>query len=199
MTEIAIALTGFFVWSGIGISAATTSPEAVLPPVIEKVSITRELNKSDARTVKLTAYNALPEQTDDTPFLTGSGIPTNPEVIAARSQDMAAELPFGTVIALEAPHKSHSCGFSTVEHLIGYRVIADSMHERKRNQIDILLDENDVVDIGVSGKPKKATNPAIALGLCNVKMRIVGKIPLSAVPSTQSELAMIVERTLAAK
>ena len=199
MTQLAIALTGFFVWSGAASIASSTpviAPVAEPPPVIVDIV---EHSASTPRRVRLTAYNALPEQTDDTPELTGSGIPTNPETIAARSQDLKAELPFGTVIALESPSKSNACGFSTVKHLIGYRVIADSMHERKRNQIDILLNENDLVPIGVSGKPKTMTNPAIALGLCTVEMRVVGRIPLSQIPTTQAELALMVRTTLASK
>ncbi|MFZ2555861.1 MAG: hypothetical protein WAZ27_04020 [Minisyncoccia bacterium] len=190
MTDIAsIALTGFFVWSGMGTLAVATPPAQVLAPAtIEKT-----------HSVRLTAYNAVPEQTDSTPFVTASGIPTNSETIAARSRDLAADMPFGTVIALEAPAKSNSCGFSSVEHLIGYRVIADTMHERMTKKIDILLNEDDVVLIGVNGQAKKATNPARALGICTVTARVVGKIDIKDVPETQAELALLVNRTLAAK
>lgn len=190
MTDIAsIALTGFFVWSGMGGPLAVAeTPAQVLIPATHKT-----------HSVRLTAYNAVPEQTDSTPFVTASGIPTNPETIAARSHDLAADMPFGTVIALETPVKSNSCGFSTVEHLIGYRVIADTMHERMTKKIDILLDENDTVMIGVNGQPKREINPARALGICTVTARVVGKIDIKDVPGTQAELALLVNRTLAAK
>lgn len=205
MTQLAIALTGFFVWSGAGLMAPTSTPPTtpqVREVAVQKIAVPKPvitLKKGDARVVKLTAYNAVPEQTDSTPFITASGLPTNPETIAARSVDLIADLPFGTVIALESPEKSHACGFSVVEHLIGYRVIADSMHERKRNQIDVLLDEHDVVEIGVSGEAKKAMNPARAMGLCTVEMRVIGRIPLSEVPETQAELAILVNKTFALK
>lgn len=190
MTDIAsIALTGFFVWSGMGGPLAVAeTPAPVLIPATEKT-----------HSVRLTAYNAVLEQTDSTPFVTASGIPTNSETIAARSRDLAADMPFGTVIALEAPAKSNSCGFKTVEHLIGYRVIADTMHERMNKKIDILLNENDTVMIGVNGQSKKATNPARALGICSVTARVVGKIDINDVPETQAELALLVSRTLASK
>lgn len=196
MNAISIALTGFFVWSGLGgveATLATSTPSVTAPaPIVQSVDTT-------ARTVLLTAYNAVPEQTDGDPHTTASGAYSNPEVVAARSRDLAAELPFGTVVALESPSPSHSCGFRTVEHLIGYRVIADSMHERMRNKIDILLDADDTVLIGVNGQPKKATNPARALGNCTVEMRVVGRINVKDIPATQAELAMMVEKSYAAR
>ncbi|PIR84045.1 hypothetical protein COU18_01405 [Candidatus Kaiserbacteria bacterium CG10_big_fil_rev_8_21_14_0_10_51_14] len=149
--------------------------------------------------VRLTGYNAVPEQTDSNPDVTASGARSNPDVIAARSRDLAETLPFGTVIALETAEKSNSCGFEAVDHLIGYRVIADSMHERKRNQVDIMFDMRDTVLIGVNQKPRKATNPAVALGVCNVSIRVVGKLALKEIPATQSELARLMNPTLAVR
>ena len=98
---------------------------------------------------------------------------------------------------LETPEKSDSCGFVAVDHLIGYRVIADSMHERKRNQVDIMFDIHDTVHIGIDGKARKATNPAVALGVCDVSIRVVGKIAIKDMPATQTELALLMSRTLA--
>jgi 3D (Asp-Asp-Asp) domain-containing protein len=191
MTQLAIALTGFFVWSGM-VATSTT------PTMPVQLTIPAEA-RGASRTVKLTAYNAVPEQTDGDPFTTASGAYSNPEVVAARSRDLGAELPFGTIIALENPTKSNSCGFGTVQHLIGYRVVADTMHERMQNKIDVLFNADDKVMIGVNGQPKKATNPARALGICNVEMRVVGKINIKDIPETQAELAMIVDSALATK
>lgn len=140
-------------------------------------------------TVHATAYNAVPEQTDSNPYVTASGAYSNPEVVAARSRDLAAELPFGTVIALERTGgDSSSCGFDKVEHLIGYRVIADTMHARMTNKIDILLDHNDtIVHNG------KEYNPGIVFGVCdNVTIRVVGKIDPKDIPSTQAELQQMI-------
>jgi 3D (Asp-Asp-Asp) domain-containing protein len=175
---------------------AATSTTPTLPPV--QLTIPAEA-RGASRMVKLTAYNAVPEQTDGDPFTTASGAYSNPEVVAARSRDLGAELPFGTVIALENPSKSNSCGFSKVEHLIGYRVIADTMHERMQNKIDVLFNAEDKVMIAVNGQPSKATNPARALGICTVEMRVVGKINIKDIPETQGELAVLVDRALASK
>ncbi len=195
MTTItSMALTGLFVWTGAtstgisGWAAPTTAPATTTESTIQSTI-----------SVRLTGYNAVPEQTDSDPTFTASGVRSNPNVIAARSRDLADALPFGTVIVLETPEKSNSCGFNTVDHLIGYRVIADSMHERKRNQVDIMFDMKDTVLIGVNQKPRKATNPAVALGVCEVSIRIVGKLALKDIPATQTELAILMNPVLAVR
>ncbi|MBU0750412.1 hypothetical protein KKH15_02755 [Patescibacteria group bacterium] len=136
-------------------------------------------------TVHATAYNAVPAQTDGNPMITASGAYSNPEVVAARSRDLAAELPFGTVIALERTGgDSSTCGFGKVEHLIGYRVIADTMHARMTNKIDVLLDQHDTVALN-----GKEYNPGIVFGVCDeVTIRVVGKVDIKDIPSTQAEL-----------
>jgi 3D (Asp-Asp-Asp) domain-containing protein len=97
----------------------------------------------------MTAYNAVPEQTDGDPFTTASGAFSNPEVVAARSVDLKEELPFGTVIQIVPDASSSpSCGIGMVKEQLGYRVIADSMHPRKRNQVDILLNHENKVTVG---------------------------------------------------
>lgn len=140
--------------------------------------------------VKLTSYNAVPEQTDGNPHETASGAYSNPEVVVARSVDLATALPFGTVIALErSTPDSENCRFAAVEHLIGYRVVADSMHSRKRAQIDVLLDASDTVSVH-----GKATNPSLALGMCSeVTVRVIGRLKVADIPETQADLRTLVE------
>ena len=141
-------------------------------------------------TAKLTAYNAVPAQTDKNPFTTASGAFSNPEVVAARSGDLASKLPYGTVIAISREGAdTPSCNFSPVESQIGYRVIADAMNPRISNTVDVLLDQNNMVQVG-----SRMYNPGIALGLCGkVTIRIVGKIAVKDIPATQLELAEMVD------
>ena len=173
---------GLFVWSGIGAQ------------VTETVSFPARESFIEITSVRVTGYNAVPEQTDNDPHVTASGAKSNPEVVVARSRDLAEELPFGTVVELRAPTDKHSCGFEQVEHLIGYRVITDTMHSRKEHQIDILFDKADTVSLG-----EKKVNPAVALGICNVTVRVIGKIDVKDIPSTQTDLAILVNKTLALK
>jgi len=142
-------------------------------------------------TVNLTAYNAVPDQTDSTPFETASGAYSNPQVVAARSRDLARALPFGTIIAIEAPRGNQStCGYAKVQKIIGYRVIADSMNPRMHDRVDILLNQNDTVRLTPHGKP---INPSIALGICHhVTIRIVGHVAIRNIPRTQKDLALLV-------
>ncbi|MDD3531541.1 MAG: hypothetical protein PHV99_03075 [Candidatus Pacebacteria bacterium] len=142
-------------------------------------------------TVALTAYNAVPEQTDGNPFETASGAYSNPEIIAARSQDLANELPFGTIIELDDSTVSSddTCGFSRVAHRIGYRIIEDTMNARFTKRVDILLDN----EANYATTDKGMKNAAQVLGVCEgVTVRVVGHVDSNHIPKTQAELAAIV-------
>lgn len=141
--------------------------------------------------VAMTSYNAVPAQTKADPSTTASGAYSNPEVVAARSRDLASELPFGTVIRIDAATSTPNCGYGAVSDQVGYRVIADTMAQRMTNKIDILLDQDNTVSIG-----GKSLNPSRVLGLCRgVKISVVGHIDISDMPKTQTELAAMVEGT----
>jgi 3D (Asp-Asp-Asp) domain-containing protein len=144
-------------------------------------------------TVALTAYNAVPEQTSSHPLITASGAYSNPEVIAARSQDFASELPFGTIIELDGSNISskNTCGFDVVKPHIGYRVIGDVLNAIYTKRIDILLDTktNYVAPDG------SLVNAANVLGICqDVTIRVVGFVAIAHIPKTQDELAALVEK-----
>jgi 3D (Asp-Asp-Asp) domain-containing protein len=110
--------------------------------------------------------------------------------MAARSVDLKETLPFGTVIEIvsHSDPKNPNCGFAAVEEYIGLRVIGDSMHPRKRNQIDILLPNEKTIFAN-----KRWVNPAVALGVCKeVEIRVVGKVSIKGIPKTQEELRLAV-------
>jgi 3D (Asp-Asp-Asp) domain-containing protein len=199
MPILSIAFMAIFAFSGtseVPVSAPTTeiSEQAVDNTTLAlktSAAITRT-SADDAETfsVLLTSYNAVPEQTDGNPLVTASGAFSNPEVIAAVSKDLKAAMPFGTIIEISRTAKdTERCHFAKVEPLIGYRVIADSMHSRKTNQVDVLLDASDTVTVN-----GKAINPSVALGMCSdVSIRVVGRIKVSDIPATQEELRLMVE------
>lgn len=139
-------------------------------------------------TVAMTAYNAVPGQTDDTPHITASGAFSNPDLIAARSRDLAEQLPFGTVIEVISTDESNNCGFELVKDQIGLRVIGDVMNARMSNKIDILFDTTDTARAG-----GKTLNAARVLGRCSgVEIRVVGKIDIREMPKSQQELRLAV-------
>lgn len=173
---LASATLGLFLLTNLGAPTAT-STAPVVPDYPEY-------------TVSMTGYNAVPEQTDGDPFTTASGAYSNPEVVAARSVDLKETLPFGTVIEIVAHNDTSNpnCGFSVVEEHLGLRVIADSMHPRKRNQIDVLLPNEKTIFAN-----KRWVNPAVALGVCKeVEIRVVGKVTIKEIPKTQEDLRLAV-------
>ncbi len=179
--------------------AETISAPIAVAGVAEEPSkrLATSLEVADTYQVSMTAYNAVPGQTDDNPFVTASGMASITEVVAARSRDMAAELPFGTVIRVERSTKdTPSCRFSEVEHQIGYRIIADTMHWRWTHKIDVLLDHTDTVPVD-----GRMVNPALALGHCSgITATVVGKVDMKNPPTTQAELAaMFAEPTYAVR
>lgn len=143
-----------------------------------------------AFSVTLTAYNAVPAQTDESPLETASGAFSNPEVVAARSQDLAKGLPFGTIIEFSGPAEpGKSCGYGVVAPKIGYRVIADAMNARFTDRVDILFDTKKEYKSADSGMK----NAAQVLGICEgASVRVVGFVSVSRIPKTQAELAMLV-------
>lgn len=177
MPVIASALVGFLLLAGaMGVSPqnVTTAFAAPLP----------------AFSVRLTGYNAVSWQTDDTPLITASGATSNPEVVAARSRDLADVLPFGAVVAITGSSDAQgSCGFRAVSKLIGYRVIADTMNARMRDHIDVLFGND--TNVFLSGK---SVNASRALGVCdNMTATVVGHIDVKDIPKTQGALAALVE------
>lgn len=141
--------------------------------------------------VTLTAYNAVEAQTDGNPFETASGAYSNPEVVAARSQDLRDELPFGTIIEFDGSNASKgTCGYSVVAPVVGYRVIADTMNVRYTNRIDILLHTKE--EYATTDKGMK--NAAEILGICKgVVIRVVGYIDINHIPKTQAALAAMID------
>lgn len=199
MNIASIALTGFFVWSSVASSPVLTSP--VIAEILPEPAPALAAAPAKTILVRVTGYNAVPEQTDSDPFTTASGAFSNPEVVAAVSRDIKSQLPFGTVVKLTAPDGATGkyCGWDLVEHFVGYRVIADTMNARHSERVDILFAEDAMVDVRVNGGVKKM-NAAKVLASCGgIEVEVVGKLDIREIPKTQAELAMRVEQTLAAK
>ena len=179
MTIFSTALIGLF-----ALSAASALPTNQLVFVEDSI----HMKRTQTHTVTMTGYNAVPEQTDGDPHTAASGAYSNPEVIAARSADLAEELPFGTVVEIVLSDGGAVCGLQPVAADIGLRVIADSMHSRKRTQVDILFDTDRVVRSNGA-----YINRAVALGVCkDIEIRVVGHVDIKKIPKTQKELRLAV-------
>lgn len=169
MQVLTTALMGFLLLIGTPTADAATSS-----PVVK--------SERPALSVYMTGYNAVPGQTDGDPLTTASGAYSDPNIVAARSVDLAGKLPFGTVIAIDSASNSPSCGYGAVGHLIGLRVIADSMNPKMHNKVDILFPQSTQVG-------GKSENPALVLGKCKVSVRIVGHVSIANIPKSQTQLA----------
>lgn len=179
------ALMGFSLLLGVTAfpvgNAVAPQPVAPAAPAIPSYAVT------------MTAYNAVPEQTDSNPFETASGAYSNPEIVAARSRNLAEELPFGTIVEIDgstiAP--GNTCGYGAVARHIGYRVIEDTMNARYTDRVDVLLDTR----ANVTTKDGTTLNGASVLGICKgVTVRAVGFVDIQHIPKTQAALVALVEK-----
>ena len=180
MTGIATtALVAFFVASGVGSTSLPSAWAAQAPqaPIYAAYIPVYQ--------VSMTGYNATPEQTDSDPDITASGAFADPNIVAARSRDLADELPFGTVISVSpAATSSPGCGYGVVSGKVGLRVIADTMNARMHNKVDILFN---------------TTSSARTFGVCkDMTISVVGHVDPNHLPKDQLSLKLAIgQRELA--
>ncbi len=188
------ALVGFFALSG-AIAALPATAVALAPapvPVAHTIALPMNL---PTYAVTMTGYNAVPAQTDNNPTITASGAFANPQVVAARSQDLGKELPFGTIIEVEGPSKTPGggCGYGIVQNDIGYRVIADTMNRKFTDRVDVLFATKDNYLLMGNGH---VLNAATIMGVCPaMRIRVVGFVNISNpanLPTSQAALAALV-------
>ena len=92
-------------------------------------------------TVRATGYNSLAAQTDATPDITATGTTTRFGVLAVSRDLLASDLPYGSLVRLRdlgGYHDGRGTGrFQTVLDGQDLFVVEDTMHARKRNQVDV--------------------------------------------------------------
>jgi|GEM_PF-2854809 len=111
---------------------APVQPEA--EPVDKKKPSKKKKTKV-TRVVRATAYNAEPGQTDSTPDICAWGDKIRPGIIAISRDLEKSGLTRGKEVHIEG---------------IGNVVVMDRMHRRKRNQIDLYMENRkDAVEFGV--------------------------------------------------
>jgi 3D (Asp-Asp-Asp) domain-containing protein len=91
--------------------------------------------------LKSTAYNSLPEQTYGNPFVTATGARTAFGIIAVSRDLLGADLPYGSLVRIRDLgnyHNGRGAGrFQEVLDSQGLFIVEDTMHARKRQQIDV--------------------------------------------------------------
>jgi 3D (Asp-Asp-Asp) domain-containing protein len=105
---------------------AVDSPVTYVPDLVsaEEERPTKRRPTKVTRIVRVTAYNAVPEQTDETPDICAWGDQIRPGIIAISRDLEQVGLTRGKEVYIEG---------------IGKAVVLDRMHDRKRNQIDIYM------------------------------------------------------------
>jgi 3D (Asp-Asp-Asp) domain-containing protein len=90
--------------------------------------------------VRGTAYNSMVSQTNDQPFITATGRRTGWGIVAVSRDLLGDDLPYGTLVRLRDLGNYHNGrGAGAYQHLLDDTlfVVEDTMHPRKRNQIDL--------------------------------------------------------------
>lgn len=105
-------------------------------------------------TVRATGYNSLAAQTDATPDITATGTRTRFGVLAVSRDLLGDDLPYGSLVRLKdlgAYHGGRNAGrFQSVLDSQNLFVVEDTMHARKRNQVDVWFgDYTSAVNWGV--------------------------------------------------
>jgi len=91
--------------------------------------------------VRATAYNSLESQTNSQPFITATGTRTRWGIIAVSRDLLSEELPYGSLVRLRDLgnyHNGRGAGaYQTLLDGTDLFIVEDTMHPRKRNQVDI--------------------------------------------------------------
>lgn len=95
--------------------------------------------------LRATAYNSLESQTDSTPFITATGARTRFGIVAVSRDLLGDELPYGSLVRIRDLGAYHTGnGVGAFQHLLDEQqvfIVEDTMHARKRGQIDVWFGE----------------------------------------------------------
>ncbi|UCH24743.1 MAG: 3D domain-containing protein [Trueperaceae bacterium] len=88
-----------------------------------------------------TGYNSHASQTDSTPHITSTGAQTEFGIIAVSRDLLGSDLPYGSLVRIKDLGNYHNGhGEGHFQHLLDQQdvfVVEDTMHRRKRQQVDI--------------------------------------------------------------
>ncbi|MBS3966429.1 MAG: 3D domain-containing protein [Truepera sp.] len=92
-------------------------------------------------TLRATAYNSLTSQTDAQPHITATGARTHFGIIAVSRDLLGNTIPYGSLVRLrDLGSYHHGRGVGKFQALLdqqGLFIVEDTMHPRKRQQIDV--------------------------------------------------------------
>ena len=92
-------------------------------------------------TLKATGYNSLESQTDSTPHITAIGSQTRFGIVAVSRDLLDAGVPYGSLVRIkDLGNYYNGRGAGRFQELLdsqGVFVVEDTMHQRKRGQVDV--------------------------------------------------------------
>jgi 3D (Asp-Asp-Asp) domain-containing protein len=110
-----------------------------------KTKLERKHKSFPSLTVRSTAYNSIPNQTDSSPFHTSTGARTRYGIIAL-SRDLLKRIPYGSRVQLE-DNGSWASGRGRGKYNAMLKntvfVVEDTMHPRKSGTVDVWLPARD--------------------------------------------------------
>lgn len=96
-------------------------------------------------TLRATGYNSLVEQTNSMPFITATGARTRVGIIAVSRDLLPEEIPYGSLVYIHDLGRyldgEGSGDYQAMLERNGPYIVEDTMHRRKRRQIDIWFEE----------------------------------------------------------
>ena len=96
-------------------------------------------------TLRATGYNSLVAQTDSTPHITATGTQTRPGIVAVSRDLLSTSLPYGSLVRLTDlgtyPYGYSPGYFQEILDQQGLFVVEDTMHARKRQQVDVWFED----------------------------------------------------------
>jgi 3D (Asp-Asp-Asp) domain-containing protein len=110
-----------------------------------KTKLERKPKSFPSLTVRSTAYNSIPNQTDSSPFHTSTGVRTRYGIIAL-SRDLLKRIPYGSKVRLQDNGSwKNGRGYGKYNAMLKDTVfvVEDTMHPRKSSTVDVWLPARD--------------------------------------------------------
>jgi 3D (Asp-Asp-Asp) domain-containing protein len=141
-----LLITAFASQQGVGIDLSV-HPEVEVLPASKARFLRAEVDGEEhgplrpRYTLKATAYNSVPEQTNSQPFITATGASTRFGIIAVSRDLLPRHIPYGSLVRIYDLGNYHDGrGYGKYQALLdghGYFIVEDTMHMRKQEQIDL--------------------------------------------------------------
>jgi 3D (Asp-Asp-Asp) domain-containing protein len=151
---LGLVLVGALLLAGFRTERATVVGLHVEPTVTLRNTPHPELDLQDRAkgpvatptfTLRATGYNSLAAQTDATPHITATGTRTRPGIVAVSRDLLGSSLPYGSLVRLTDlgtyPYGYSPGYYQDVLDRQGLFVVEDTMHARKRQQIDVWFED----------------------------------------------------------